>query len=98
LWKGYEQLAGLNEPGALNVLLFFTDGRPNVISAEFSVNTGVTPISHCYDFALNKDYSQTGWDPVNQKYRGWIAGEYNSRDGIYKIDAGSIPVTNDKVG
>ncbi len=96
-WKGYEQLAGLNEPGALNVLLFFTDGRPNVISAEFFVNTAITPKSHCYDFALNKDFTQAGWNPVSQKYRGWIAGEGSTRDGISQIDASSIPVTNDKV-
>jgi len=28
LWIGYDQLVGLNQPGALNVLLFFTDGQP----------------------------------------------------------------------
>ena len=28
LWKGYDQLVALNQPGALNVLLFFTDGQP----------------------------------------------------------------------
>lgn len=28
LWTGYDQLVQLNEPGALNVILFFTDGQP----------------------------------------------------------------------
>lgn len=28
LWTGYDQLVGLNQPGALNAILFFTDGQP----------------------------------------------------------------------
>ena len=28
LWEGYDQLVGLNQPNALNVILFFTDGNP----------------------------------------------------------------------
>ncbi|MCS6953352.1 MAG: VWA domain-containing protein [Bryobacterales bacterium] len=28
-WLAYQQLRALNEPGALNVILFFTDGQPN---------------------------------------------------------------------
>jgi Flp pilus assembly protein TadG len=28
LWSGYDQLVGLNQPGALNAILFFTDGQP----------------------------------------------------------------------
>jgi len=39
LWKGYEQIAAINEPGALNVIIFFTDGIPNTITANFPVNT-----------------------------------------------------------
>jgi Flp pilus assembly protein TadG len=30
-WKAYQQLSALNEEGALNVILFFTDGLPNTI-------------------------------------------------------------------
>ena len=30
-WQAYQQLLALNEPGALNVILFFTDGAPNTI-------------------------------------------------------------------
>src|SRR5581483_5214831 len=36
LWVGYKALADLNEPGALNVLLFFTDGLPNGVTADFA--------------------------------------------------------------
>jgi len=36
LWVAYQALAGLNEPGALNVILFFTDGLPNGFTADFA--------------------------------------------------------------
>jgi Mg-chelatase subunit ChlD len=39
LWKGYEQLQAINEPGSLNLIVFFTDGLPNGITALFPVKT-----------------------------------------------------------
>ncbi len=39
LWEGYQQLVTLNEPGALNVILFFTDGRPTALAADYPVKT-----------------------------------------------------------
>jgi Flp pilus assembly protein TadG len=39
LWEGYQQLEALNEPGALNVILFFTDGRPTALTADYPVKT-----------------------------------------------------------
>jgi Flp pilus assembly protein TadG len=41
LWIAYQQLANLNQPGALNVILFFTDGLPNGVTADM-IHT-VTP-------------------------------------------------------
>ncbi len=37
--QAYDMLLGLNEPGALNVLVFFTDGLPNGLVGNFN-NTG----------------------------------------------------------
>ncbi len=37
LTKGYEELANLGEPGALNLIVLFTDGLPNGLTAEFPV-------------------------------------------------------------
>ena len=37
LWKGYEQLEAINEPSTLNLIVFFTDGLPNGITAAFPV-------------------------------------------------------------
>jgi Flp pilus assembly protein TadG len=39
LWQAYEQLRNINEPGALNVIVFFTDGRPTAFSGSFPVKT-----------------------------------------------------------
>lgn len=56
LWKGYDALAKIpdqngnpaGEPGALNVILFFTDGLPNAITADFAplrINPNCSPYS-----------------------------------------------------
>jgi Flp pilus assembly protein TadG len=39
LWMAYQQLQAINEPGALNLIVFFTDGVPNGVSAVFPVKT-----------------------------------------------------------
>jgi Flp pilus assembly protein TadG len=37
----YTQLQAVNEPGALNLIVFFTDGHPNGVAANFPVKTSV---------------------------------------------------------
>ncbi len=39
LWKGYELLQAIDEPGTLNLIVFFSDGLPNGITADFPVKT-----------------------------------------------------------
>ena len=36
LWKGYEELVRINEPGALNVIVLMTDGMPNTLNLNLS--------------------------------------------------------------
>ncbi len=73
LYRGYEQIVGLNEPGALNVILLFTDGIPNTVSANFPVNaldaTRVADYSlsassnkrsRCYDYEHGRRYNYSG--------------------------------------
>jgi Flp pilus assembly protein TadG len=36
LWLAYQELVKKNEPGALNVIVFFTDGLPNGLVADFN--------------------------------------------------------------
>ena len=42
LWQGYQQLVGLNQTGALNAILFFTDGRPTAVTETFPIR-GTSP-------------------------------------------------------
>jgi Flp pilus assembly protein TadG len=99
IWNGYKELVDLNEPGALNVLLLFTDGQPNAVTAELpvrAVNTSSDyPVtSRCYDWAHSKAYNQSGWNPVNQKYLGWIAAA-SSVEGVKLHQAPAMPVAED---
>lgn len=99
LWKGYELLVALNEPGALNALVFFTDGQPNTVTAQFSVKTQSTPESssksRCYDWGNDVSYSASAWNPVTQLYLGTIAGG-TWVDGLYKPDAPAMPVGEER--
>lgn len=76
IWEGYQQLQAINEPGALNLILLFTDGRPTALTASFPVKklndtrwgwnnytTAVaTPPSTCRD-AANRSYPNPQWSP-----------------------------------
>jgi Flp pilus assembly protein TadG len=97
IWNGYKELVNLNEPGAMNVLVLFTDGQPNTVTAELpvrAVNTASDyPVtSRCYDWANSKAYNQSGWNPVNQKYLGWIAAA-SSVEGVKRHQAPAMPVS-----
>jgi Mg-chelatase subunit ChlD len=39
LWQGYDQLVALNQSGALNAILFFTDGFPTAVTESFPVRS-----------------------------------------------------------
>ncbi len=54
LWKAYEQLQNINEPGTLNLLVFFTDGQPTGLTAKF-------PVKKVYDERLE---TNNGWNTV----------------------------------
>ena len=48
LWKAYDQLIGLNQSSALNIILFFTDGKPTGVNVNMpltSTNTCTSPHS-----------------------------------------------------
>ncbi len=40
LWYAYDQLVGLNQPNALNVILFFTDGTPTGVNVNMPIAGG----------------------------------------------------------
>jgi hypothetical protein len=73
LWTGYQQLVGLNEPEARNVLLFFTDGQP----------TGVTfdmPIANSSPCSAYVPGSPEGADAYSMPSagKGYIRGVYST--------------------
>lgn len=43
LWQAYQQIQAINEPTALNVIVFFTDGQPNGLTFDF---LGSNPSAH----------------------------------------------------
>jgi Flp pilus assembly protein TadG len=40
LWTAYDQLVGLNQPAALNFIVFFTDGEPTGVAANMPIAAG----------------------------------------------------------
>jgi Flp pilus assembly protein TadG len=42
MWYGYDQLVGLNQPAALNVILFFTDGKPTGVNVNMPLSAAST--------------------------------------------------------
>jgi Mg-chelatase subunit ChlD len=46
LWQSYQELAGLAQTGALNVIVFFTDGRPTAVTESFPIKTTSNCNSH----------------------------------------------------
>jgi Flp pilus assembly protein TadG len=66
LMYGYDELVAANQPGALNVLVLFTDGQPNGISAYFNpqVNSsmqGGTTCTYAPNDGGNSAHSIIGW-------------------------------------
>ena len=42
LWQSYQELAGVAQTGALNVIVFFTDGRPTAVTESFPYKANCT--------------------------------------------------------
>lgn len=59
LWLGYSQLVALNQPNALNVLLFFTDGYPTAITSTFPIKVSST----CTDHSAKLGVLTVGFSP-----------------------------------
>lgn len=73
LWTGYQQLLGLNQPGAMNLILFFTDGEPTGVTFDMPVANS----SPCNQYTPG---SPDGADAYTMppSGKGYIRGVYNS--------------------
>ncbi len=89
LWMAYQQLQAINEPGALNLIVFFTDGVPNGVSAVFPVKTlpdtrytvsnpwslATVPASSCKATTLTGAIAQED----NNQTLGWTGGVFSTQ-------------------
>jgi len=91
----YEQLVAINEPGALNAILFFTDGQPNSLTFYWPVRTparGYTAYPSSPPTATSRSSCSSTADTL-----GWAYTTDTScttcTNGLRKKDAPPIPVT-----
>jgi Flp pilus assembly protein TadG len=87
LMLAYKELQAANQPGALNVIVLFTDGQPNGITANFNNSTGTTAMkagSTCTykptDLG-NAAHSMIGW---MAQWGGYASGNTNTH-GVYAL-------------
>ena len=73
LWKGYDQLVALNQPGALNVLLFFTDGQPTATV----FNMPIANASPCSSYTAGSPSGPGGYG-IPATAKGFITGLLNT--------------------
>jgi Flp pilus assembly protein TadG len=101
--QAYTQLQTINEPGALNLIVFFTDGHPNGIAANFPVKTQVdtrydyqntsslvsTPASSCA--------STTTLQGEIAEWSGEPAPSLGYTEGLFAVTSSSASTTSEQV-
>jgi hypothetical protein len=76
LFHAYRELVKLAQPGALNVIVLLTDGRPSAFSGTFPLRTSA-PLSTCTSTAAKVGVLMA---PVSQ---GWIPPTTGTTDGVF---------------
>jgi hypothetical protein len=82
----YQELQRVNLPGALNVIVLFTDGLPNGVTADFN-NTGTVPATLIKTASSGCTYKNGPID-ASTHMLGWIAqwsGFANANNGTHGI-------------
>ena len=89
-----EEIKAANQPGALNVIVLFTDGQPNGITANFNNNTGTTAIRTA---TVNPPASTCTYKPTDggvaansmigwmAQINGFVSGGANDGAGIFRL-------------
>jgi len=88
LYQAWTALYAANQPGALNVIVLVTDGRPSAFTANFPVKTGS---GHCATTPVPgvlQSYVGLGWPPplsASNDVFGllWAKEQNNTKDEIY---------------
>lgn len=81
LWQGYQSLVGLAQQGALNAIVFFTDGRPTAVTETFPIKSSSNCSSHTARLGV-----------LTLGYNGTVP--QNSM-GLYQQVAGTQPMASD---
>lgn len=55
----YQQIKGINQPGALNVIVFFSDGKPDAITAAFTPKQADTRDAVAYPYTSGSSPAST---------------------------------------
>jgi Mg-chelatase subunit ChlD len=84
LWTGYQALAALNQPGAMNVILLFTDGDPTATTNNFAIKSTSPCTSHANQVGV---FSFTG-DPGSAT---WGLADYQARPQPWSGDTSTYP-------
>ena len=101
IWEAYQQLQAINEPGALNLILLFTDGRPTAMTAalpvkmlddtrwDWSNNSAAvdTPPSSCRD-AAGRSWPDPLWQP------GTITGSIATYTSYWAVQGSTWGINN----
>jgi Flp pilus assembly protein TadG len=85
LMLAYKELQAANQPGALNVIVLWTDGQPNGITANFNTSTGTSVIKSGSGCTYKTDggnsaHSMLGW---MAQWGGFVSGGSSNGRGIY---------------
>jgi Flp pilus assembly protein TadG len=90
LMLAYKELQALNATGALNVIVFFTDGQPNGITALFNdpVNSAIKPGSSCVNKANGNVVPMLGWMAQWNNYAAGVLAQPTSYNGANMANNG----------
>ena len=73
LWTGYQQIIGLDQPNAVNIILFFTDGEPTGVTFDMPVANS----SPCTEYTPGSPTGPGGY-AMPPTGKGYIRGVYNT--------------------
>ena len=82
MWLAYSELLRVNDPDALNAIVFFTDGQPSAFSASFGMRVGGTG-PRCSS-PQEEGVLASSQDPNS--------AEFKDIYGLWKRQAGPVPV------
>jgi len=101
--QAYVQLQAINEPGALNLIVFFTDGHPNGVSANFPVKTQTDTRYSSFNTGSLVSYPPSGCTSTTTllgevaEWSGEPAPSTGYTEGLFAITSPSDSTTSEQV-